>query len=521
MIAESPLVLDNNLAIQMRNINKTFPGPVYANKNINLEIKKGEIHALLGENGAGKTTLMNVLYGLYGPDDENSKIFVNGREVKITEPMDAMNVGIGMVHQHFMLIPIMTVTENCGLGIESTFHGIRMNEKEMRSRLIQISRLYGLEIDPDRIIEDLPVGLQQRVEILKILYREADILILDEPTAVLTPQEVSALFKTLETLKNQGKTIVLITHKLKEPMALADRITVLRRGELIGTVEKTHTTIEELAEMMIGRKLKKISKSEQSTSDVQLEIRDLFVKDDRFHMVVKGISLSVYGGEILGLAGVVGNGQRELAEAITGLRPTTEGRIFIGGKDMTNKTPRYLYDHGLAFIPEDRQKTGSIGTFTVAENLIIGVHHRKEWYMSGFFSLFLNSDKISVEAKKKVKDFDIRTPTIETTIKNLSGGNQQKVIVARELSKNPSIIVASQPTRGLDVGVIEYVHRRLLELRNDGKGVLLISSDLDEILTLSDRIAIIYEGEIIAIEDPNETNERRLGLLMAGQSLEK
>ncbi len=519
MTVENPIDLDESNAIQMWNINKTFPGPVYANKNIHLEIKKGEIHALLGENGAGKTTLMNILYGLYGPDDENSKIFVNGKETKISEPMDAMNVGIGMVHQHFMLVPIMTVTENCGLGIESTFHGIRINEKDMRSKLLRISQEYGLEIDPNRVIEDLPVGLQQRVEILKILYREADILILDEPTAVLTPQEVSALFNTLNALKKRRKTIILITHKLKEPMELADRITVLRNGEVIGTVEKKNTTVEELAEMMIGRKLMKLSKTEQVIGEVQLEVKDLYVEDDRSQLVVKGISLSIYAGEILGLAGVVGNGQRELAEAITGLRYTSDGKIFLGGRDMTNRNPRYLYDNGLAFIPEDRQKTGTIGNFTIAENLIIGIHHRKNWYLSGFFSLLFNSDRISEEAKKKVKEYDIRTPSIETSIRHLSGGNQQKVIVARELSKNPSIIVASQPTRGLDVGVIQYVHKRLLELRNDGKAVLLISSDLDEILSLSDRIAVIYEGEIVAIEDPIKTNERRLGLLMAGHSL--
>jgi simple sugar transport system ATP-binding protein len=516
---ESPLVSDENYSIQMFNINKTFPGPVHANKGINLAIKKGEIHALLGENGAGKTTLMNVLYGLYGPDDDTSKIIVNGRELKISEPIDAMEAGIGMVHQHFMLVPIMTVAENCALGEETTFQGVKLNETAMKRKVLDISKDNDLEIDPDIIIQDLPVGLQQRVEIIKILYRGADILILDEPTAVLTPQEVSSLFKTLKSLQKQGKTIIIITHKLKEPMALADRITVLRRGEVIDTIEKEKTSLEALAEMMIGRKLLKITRTELTAGDSQLELKDIQIKDDRDQLAVKGISVSVKAGEILGLAGVVGNGQRELAEAITGLRHIVDGKIFLKGEDVTNKTPRFLYDFGLAYIPEDRQKTGSIGNFTIAENLILGIHHRNDWYLSGIFSFFFDWEKIKQEAARRVDSFDIRTPSINTAIRNLSGGNQQKVIVARELSKNPSVIVASQPTRGLDVGVIEYVHKRLIELRKEGKAILLISSDLDEILTLADRIAVIYEGKIVAYEEPTKTNERRLGLLMAGQSI--
>ncbi len=519
MTVEDKIVPDDNYSIQMKNINKTFPGPVYANKGVNLHIRKGEIHALLGENGAGKTTLMNVLYGLYGPDDDSSQILINGREVKIKEPMNAMEVGIGMVHQHFMLVPIMTVAENCGLGAESTFQGIRLDETKMRNKVQKISQEFGLEIDPDSIVEDLPVGLQQRVEILKILYRGAEILILDEPTAVLTPQEVNALFETLKALQAQGKTIIIITHKLKEPMFLADRITVLRQGQVIGTIDKDNTTLEELAEMMIGRKLLKIKRPELSTGDIHLELDNIFVTDDREQEAVRGVSLKIRKGEILGLAGVVGNGQRELAEAITGLRYVKEGKILMGGRDIANKSPRFLYDFGLAYIPEDRQKTGSVGDFTIAENMILGIHHRKEWYLTGALSSFLNWEKIYGEVNKNVENYDIRTPSITTPLRYLSGGNQQKVIVARELSKKPSVIVASQPTRGLDVGVIEYVHTRLLELRKEGKAILLISSDLDEILSISDRIAVIYEGEIIAIEDPSETNEQRLGLLMAGQNL--
>ncbi|MHA1971981.1 MAG: ABC transporter ATP-binding protein [Candidatus Hodarchaeales archaeon] len=508
---------DNDYAVQLININKTFPGPVWANVDINLNVYKGEIHALLGENGAGKTTLMNILYGLYEPDDKTSQIYINGKEVRIKDPIDAMKNGIGMVHQHFMLVPVMTVAENVGLGSEPTLNGLRLDYFKMRHRVIDISHEYGLDIDPDALIQDLPVGIQQRVEIVKILYRGAEILILDEPTAVLTPQEVDALFKTLKILQSQGKTIIIITHKLKEPIALADRITVLRDGRVIGTVNTSETSAEKLAEMMIGRKLLRIEKSEIKTGQPLMEIQNLVVYDDRGQIAVNQINLRVHEREILGLAGVVGNGQKELVEAITGLRPIESGNLSLKGYDYTNADPRTLYDCGLAHIPEDRQKTGSIGEFTIAENLIIGLHHQHKWYKN---HLFLNWDLVNADAEQKVKMFDIRAPSIQTKLKHLSGGNQQKVIVARELSRDPSVIVASQPTRGLDVGVIEYVHQRLLQLRNDGKGVLLISSDLDEILSLSDRIAVIYEGRIVSIEDPTKTNELRLGLLMAGHTTE-
>ncbi|MFX0210086.1 MAG: ABC transporter ATP-binding protein [Candidatus Hodarchaeota archaeon] len=500
----------------MIDIVKRFPG-VLANDHINLRIKRGEIHALLGENGAGKTTLMNILYGLYGPDDENSKILIDGHEAVIKEPIDAMSYGIGMVHQHFMLVPVMTVAENVILGSEPTFHGLRLNVSKMRKQVLEISREFGIEIDPDAVIETIPVGLQQRVEILKILYRGANILILDEPTAVLTPQEVTSLFKTLHTLQNQGKTIILITHKLKEPMALADRITVLRDGKAIGTVNRTDTSPEQLAEMMIGRKLVKLKKESPKIGESILKIQNLFVEDERGQMAVKGISFDVKAGEIVGIAGVVGNGQQELAEAITGLRKAHSGTIQLLDINITNSNARNVYDLGLSYIPEDRNKSGSVGEFTIAENLIIGLHHHAKWYyQKKLLSQFFNWRKVFDESKEMVKQFDVRTPSIFTKIHSLSGGNVQKVIVAREISKNPTVIVASQPTRGLDVGVIEYVHNRLLELRNTGKAVLLISSDLDEILTLSDRIAVIFEGNIISFEDPKHTNERRLGLLMAG-----
>ncbi|MHA1993289.1 MAG: ABC transporter ATP-binding protein [Candidatus Hodarchaeales archaeon] len=508
----------------MQNISKTFPGPVRANIAVNLHIRKGEIHALLGENGAGKTTLMNVLYGLYGPDQtEDSYILVNGQEVQIKEPIDAMNAGIGMVHQHFMLIPNMTVAENCGLGAESTFSGGRLNETDMKTKVAQIAHDYGLDIDPDILIEKLPVGLQQRVEIVKILYRGAEILILDEPTAVLTPQEVDALFKTLRTLQEkENKTIIIITHKLKEPMALADRITVLRRGKVIGTVDTQDTSPALLAEMMIGRKLITMEKDPMKKGEKVLEIENIVAKDDRGQIALNNISFEIHAGEILGIAGVVGNGQQELAEVITGLRPLLSGEITLQGLNITGKDPRFLYDHGLAHIPADRQKTGSIGDFTISENLILGVHHQDEWYNSFGggtilpYLKFYDWDHINSSAAKRSELYDIRTPTIFTLMKYLSGGNQQKVIVARELSKEPILVVASQPTRGLDVGVIEYVHRRLVELRDAGRAILLISSDLDEVLTLSDRIAVLFEGNIVAIEDPKQTSEQRLGLLMAG-----
>jgi len=515
-VSKSSTTIQEEYAVQMNDIVKQFPG-VLANDHVNLDIRKGEIHALLGENGAGKTTLMNILYGLYGPDA--GKIYLHGKEVRIREPIDAMNNGIGMVHQHFMLVPIMTVAENVALGSEPTFNGVRLDIAEMKEKVLSLALEYGMDVDPDIKIENLPVGLQQKVEILKTLYRGAEILILDEPTAVLTPQEVTSLFKTLKILQSEGKTIIIITHKLKEPMAIADRITVLRKGQFIGTVNREDTSAAELAEMMIGRKLVKMKKSSPVTGDILLEIKDLMVKDDRDQIAVNGINLDIRAGEIVGLAGVVGNGQSELAEAITGLREVQSGHVFLQGEDVTGKNPRYIYDTGLSYIPEDRQKTGTVGEFTIAENLILALHHHRKWYLKGALRFFLNWGLINREGRKMIERYDIRTPSELTKIQSLSGGNQQKVIVARELSKNPSVVLAAQPTRGLDVGVIEYVHNRLVELRNSGKAVLLISSDLDEILTLSDRIVVIYEGKIVAFEDPMTTNERRLGLLMAGHEV--
>ncbi|MHA2226190.1 MAG: ABC transporter ATP-binding protein [Candidatus Hodarchaeales archaeon] len=508
--------IENQFVIEMVNIVKNFSG-VTANDNISLKIRKGEIHALLGENGAGKTTLMNILYGLYTPDDEKSKIFINGNETLIKNPIDAMSNGIGMVHQHFMLVPIMTVAENVILGSEPTFNRTKLDTFKIRETVLNISRQYSLDIEPDAYIENLPVGLQQRVEIIKILYRGAEILILDEPTAVLIPQEVEELFKTLEALREQGNTIILITHKLREPMIIADRITVLRDGKVIGTVKRTETSPEQLAEMMIGRKLVKLKKTPGKLGKVLLKVQDIFVENDKEQMAVKGITLNIKEGEILGVAGVVGNGQKELAEAITGLRKIKSGTILLKNIETTKFNAKRIYDLGLAYIPEDRNKFGSVGEFTISENLILGIHHHKDWYYSNnLLSKFFNWKRVHSKSKERVQQFDIRTPSILTNIHSLSGGNVQKVIVAREISKNPVVIIAAQPTRGLDVGVIEYVHRRIIELRDSGKAVLLISSELDEILTLSDRIAVIFEGQIISFEDPMETNELKLGLLMAG-----
>ena len=504
--------------IQMSNIVKKFPG-VLANDHVNLFIKRGEIHALLGENGAGKTTLMNILYGLYGVDEKGGRILIDGKEVDINEPIDAMNLGIGMVHQHFMLVPIMSVAENIILGAEPTIGGIRLDIDKIRTQVIELSEENNIKVNPDEIIETLPVGIQQRVEILKILYREARILILDEPTAVLTPQESTALFETLLGLQKQGKTIIIITHKLKEPIALADRITVLRKGKIIGTVNKDDTSPEELAEMMIGRKLIEMKKKEITPGKKLLEIQELYVEDERGQIAVNGISFDVKAGEIIGIAGVMGNGQGELAQAISGLRTAKNGSIKLSGKEIIGLKPKQIYEIGLAYIPEDRQKTGSISQFLITENLILGLQHHKEWYRKGLFSFLMDFNKINFTAKEIITRYDIRTPSIFTKMGSLSGGNQQKVIVARELSKDPSVVLASQPTRGLDVGVIEYVHSRLLNLRGEGKGILLISSDLEEILKLSDRIAVIYEGRIVSFEDPQTTNEKRLGLLMAGHTI--
>ncbi len=496
--------------LELHGITKAFPG-VLANDQISLTLNEGEIHALLGENGAGKTTLMNILYGLYKPDE--GEILVQGQKVEIHGPHDAIAHGIGMVHQHFMLIPVMTVTENVMLGIEPTRNGIFLDKAKVAKRIREISEQFGLDVNPDSIIGDLPVGIQQRVEIIKVLYREASILILDEPTAVLTPQEVEGLFKILQTLVDKGISIIFITHKLKEVMAVANRITVLRGGRTVGTVSPKEVNPEKLAAMMVGREVNLVvRKKPAKPGEAALEVKDLFVRDEHKNLVVNGISFDVHKGEVFGIAGVQGNGQTELVYALTGLLPVEKGEIYVLGTPMHKPTPRRILERGVAHVPEDRQKHGLVLSFPLYDNLVLC-----NYYLAPFAKgISLQEDVIMDNAEKLIKQFDIRTPSALVAASTLSGGNQQKVIVGREFSRPIQLLIASQPTRGLDVGSIEYIHNRIIEKRDDGVGVLLVSSELDEILALSDRIAVMYRGQIVEIVEAAKTNKEYLGLLMAG-----
>ena len=498
------------LAVEMKNITKKF-GDFTANSNIDLDVKQGEIHALLGENGAGKSTLMNILYGLYTPTE--GEIFINGEKKDIKDPNDAIDCGLGMVHQHFMLVEPFTVVENIILGMEPTKSGGVINIKAARKNVLDISEKYGLKIDLDEKVENISVGMQQRVEILKALYRGADILIFDEPTAVLTPQEIDELINIIRGLADQGKTIIIITHKLKEIKAMANRCTIIRRGEKIETVDVSKVSESDLADMMVGRQVElKVTKKEQEPGDTTLDIKDLVVKDIRKINKVNGLNLEVKAGEILGIAGVDGNGQSELLEAITGLRHIESGNITMNGVDITNKTPKEIQESGLNNIPEDRQRRGLVLEFTIAENLILENFNKDEFSKKGI----LKKDNIDKFAEELSEKFDIRPRNINYLAGDLSGGNQQKVIIAREITNNPDLLIAAQPTRGLDVGAIEYVHKYLVEQRNKGKAVLLISFELDEVLKLSDRISVIYEGKIVKTMKRKDTNEREIGLLMAG-----
>ncbi|MFX0117250.1 MAG: ABC transporter ATP-binding protein [Candidatus Hodarchaeota archaeon] len=499
--------------LEMREITKTFPG-VLANDNITLEVEKGEIHGLLGENGAGKSTLMNILYGLYRQD--SGEILLRGKNVEINSPKDAINLQIGMVHQHFQLIPTLSVAENVVLGNEPTKgYGIQLDLNTAITQVEKFSIDYGLKIDPNVLVQTLPVGIQQRVEIVKALFRGASILILDEPTAVLTPQEVEELFKTMNSLKEQGTTIVYISHKLKEVLTITNRITVLRNGKHVGTVQTRGTTPETLAQMMVGREVVlRVQKESAKTKDILLDVQELYARDDRNIPIVNGVSFQVRHGEILGIAGVQGNGQTELVEVLTGLRRAESGIIIISENNVTNVTPRKMFEAGIAHIPEDRRQRGLVRDFSITENLILGEHY----HLPFSDGIFMNWDAAAQFAEQAIKEFDIRTPSKETLAASLSGGNQQKLIVARELSnRNPELVIANQPTRGLDVGATEFVHSTLVKMRDLGKGVLLVSADLDEILSLSDRIAVIYEGRIVGFRDPQLTTPEELGLLMAGQ----
>jgi ABC-type uncharacterized transport system ATPase subunit len=495
--------------VEMRNITKRFPG-IIANDSINLKVKKGEIHALLGENGAGKSTLMNILFGLYQPDE--GEIFINEQKVVIDGPNKAIELGIGMVHQHFKLVQTFTVTENIILGSEPR-KNLNIDYVKAETEVEEISKRYGLDVDPKAVIEEISVGMQQRVEILKILYRGADILIFDEPTAVLTPQEIEELMEIMKNLVAEGKSIILITHKLREIMAIADRVTIIRRGKVIDTVNVSETTTDELAEKMVGRHVTfKVEKEKSKPGDTVLKVEGVTVKGRGGVNALNKISFEVKAGEILGIAGVDGNGQSELIEALTGLRKITDGKVFIKGKEITNRSPREISESGLSHIPEDRHKRGLVLDFTLSENMVLETYFYPQFNKNGF----LNYAAIDQHAKKLTEQFDVRTSSIYNTARSLSGGNQQKAIIAREYDKNPDLLIAAQPTRGLDVGAIEYIHKRLVELRDKGKAVLLISFELDEILNLSDRIAVIYEGQIVGEVLPEETNDRELGLMMAG-----
>lgn len=498
--------------IEMKGITKIFPGTV-ANDNVDFQLLKSETHVLLGENGAGKTTLMNILYGLYQP--ESGEIFLNGKVVKINNPNDAIKSGIGMVHQHFMLVHNFTVAENIILGIEPR-KGLKLDMAKAVKEVESISEKYGFSIDPNAVIDDISVGQQQKVEILKALYRGADILILDEPTAVLTPQEIGELGVIIKNLKNEGKSVILITHKLKEVMSMSDRVTIIRRGKVTGTVNTKDTSIEELAELMVGRKVNlTVNKKEAEIGEEILKISELTAEDQRGLPAVNGVDLTIHSGEILGIAGVDGNGQSEFIDVLTGLRKPKSGKITLKGKDIYNKNPREIADSGVGHIPEDRQKRGLILKFSLFENSVLGLYHKLPFSKG----IVMNYSEIHKHCKKLIDEFDVRTPNEEVTAASLSGGNQQKLIAAREIAKDPELLIASQPTRGLDVGAIEYIHKRIVEERDKGKAVLLVSLELDEILALSDRIAVMYGGKIVDILDRKDADEKKLGILMAGGQL--
>jgi ABC-type uncharacterized transport system ATPase subunit len=494
--------------LRLRGITKRF-GELVANDSIDLDISPGEIHCLLGENGAGKTTLMNVLYGLLQPDE--GTISINGVEHIPANPREAIAAGIGMVHQHFMLVDVFTVAENLILGREDSTGGL-LNMGQARRTVRRLSERYGLEVDPDAVIEELPVGIQQRVEILKALANDAKYLILDEPTAVLTPQETDQLMTVMRSLRDEGKAIVFITHKLREVREIADKITVIRHGKVVGTAKPTDSE-SDLAELMVGRAVSLLvdKKPASPSAEPRLAIKGVFVARPNGTLAVDDLDLEVYGGEIVCIAGVQGNGQTELAEALLGLTRVVKGTIELDGRRLTGLTPRETIDAGLGFVPEDRKQDGCVSSFTVAENLILN-HHEEHPYARG---IALDLSKVKQNAAHRISEFDIRTQSIEATVSSLSGGNQQKVVLARELSRSLALLVASQPTRGLDVGAIEFVHRRLLEERDRGTAVVIVSTELDEVIALADRIAVMYRGRIVGIVPP-DTSREVLGLMMAG-----
>jgi ABC-type uncharacterized transport system ATPase subunit len=495
--------------LELRGITKQFPG-VLANDHIDFDLRRGEVHALLGENGAGKSTLMSILYGLYTAD--SGEILMNGKPVSISSPKDAINLGIGMVHQHFMLIPVMTVTENIVLANEPVHAGVLLDENAAERRVAEVARSFKFAVDPHARVESITVGQQQRVEIMKALYRNADIVILDEPTAVLTPQEAQELFEILRTLTREGISIIFITHKLNEVLEIADRITVLRRGKKVETIPREGATEDSLARAMVGREvLFRVEKTPANPGDVLLQVDGLQVRDDRGLEAVRGVSFDVRAGEIVGIAGVDGNGQSELIDALTGLRSVAGGSITVHGDDLTRASARQALDAGIGHIPEDRHRRGLVLDFNLAENLVLHDYGREPFSRLGW----INPRRWFRWAAGLLREFDVRGGGPTTRGGSLSGGNQQKVVVAREVSRDPSVLIAAQPTRGLDVGAIEFVHGRLLEQREARKAVLLVSLELEEILSLSDRILVLYEGRIVA-EFPPDVSEEEVGIAMTG-----
>jgi len=501
------------MRLELRDITKQFPG-VLANDKISISADRGKVLGMLGENGAGKTTLMNILSGLYKPD--SGQIFIDGEEKVFSDPVAAIHAGVGMVHQHFMLVPVFDVVEAVALGAETVTGFLHTFDRAAaRKRIVELSEQYRLDVNPDAKIENLPVGVRQRVEILKALYRHSDILVLDEPSAVLTPYETEELFSIIRSLAATGTTVIFITHKLNEVLEVADDIVVLRRGRVAGTADPKTATRQQLANLMVGRDVELIvPKGPATPGDVVLHIENLQVRDDRLEMAVKGVDLEVRAGEIVVIAGVQGNGQTELVEAITGLRAIDSGQITIGGHHTENASPRHVSDLGVAHIPEDRGRDGLINPMTVAENYILDSYHKQPYSKNGIFDL----KAVRERAAKGVKDFDIRTPSIDTLAGSLSGGNQQKVVVAREFSVPVQLVVAAQPTRGLDVGSIEYIHRRLVEQRDAGAAILLVSTELDEVLAVGDRIVVMFDGKIVGILAGDDATYENLGLLMGGAS---
>jgi general nucleoside transport system ATP-binding protein len=499
------------MRLELKDISKQFPG-VLANDRISISADKGEVLGLLGENGAGKTTLMNILSGLYRPD--SGEILIDGTARQFSDPAEAIDAGIGMVHQHFQLVPVFDVVSAVALGAESVNGPLgTFDRSAARKRVLELSEQYGLHVDPDADIEDLPVGVRQRVEILKALYRQSDILVLDEPSAVLTPAETEELFDIIRELAAAGTTVIFITHKLNEVLEVCDRITVLRRGRVAGTVEPATASREQLANLMVGRDVElRVVKGPATPGDVVLHLEDVVVRDDRDHIAVKGVSLDVRAGEIVAIAGVQGNGQTELVEAIVGLRTVDSGSMSVGGVDVTASSPRQVSDIGVAHIPEDRGRDGLINYMSVSENYVLDSYHRAP-YSKG---IRLDLEAIQQGAKDGVRDFDIRTPSIHTLAGSLSGGNQQKVVVAREFSRPVQLVIAAQPTRGLDVGSIEYIHKRIVEQRDAGAAILIVSTELEEVIAVGDRVAVMFAGQIVGILEGDDATFEAVGMLMGG-----